>query len=276
MESAVTDASPLVCVHGFSGSWRNWVPITPALERHHRVYVARLAGHARGSAWPSGADITVNVLADQLERDLDAAALDRVHLVGNSLGGWLSLELAARGRALSATALSPALGWHSGGMHLRTLNLKLSVARAVFSAIAPYAETVLKPSLLRRCLLNGAMAHSERISVVEAAAFVRDNLRCSVYQELKDSFLQVEAELGAIDCPVQIGWPEKDALIPQHPYGVRFPALVPHAKVTALAGVGHVPMYDDPGLVAAMIVEFTTSVDEAHRQSHAAYCAVEV
>lgn len=253
--------SPLVCIHGFSGSWRHWEPIVAELAGHHRVVVARLAGHAGGPALPAGTAVTVTALADQLERDLDEAGLDKVHLVGNSLGGWLSLELSVRGRALSVTALSPALGWRPGGSYLRTLRFKLVAGRKVFSAIAPYAGTLLEPTWIRRALFNGAMAHSERRPVSDLVAFGRDNLDCSIYFELMESFLSTEAQLGKIDCPVHVAWSERDALIPFEPYGVRFPELIPQARFSTLAGVGHVPMFDDPALVARTVLDFTGTVD---------------
>lgn len=254
-------ASPLVCIHGFSGSWRNWVPIIPDLEQHHRVLVAPLAGHARGPRLADGAPVTVEALADQLEHDLDKAGFTRAHLVGNSLGGWLALELAARGRALSVTALSPALGWEPHGRHLRQLSVKLKTARPVFSALGPYAEFVMRSKWIRQRLLSAAMAHSDRISLVDAAAFVRDNLRCDIYFDLLEAVLDGDHQLGSVDCPVQIAWAERDSLIPYQPYGVRFPKLVPHAEFSTIRGVGHVPMYDDPPLVTRTIVDFTARVD---------------
>ena len=265
------DASPMVLIHGYSGSWRNWVPVIPALEQQHNVFVARLAGHARGPQIPDGTPVSVAALADQLERDLDRAGITRAHLVGNSLGGWLSMELAARGRALSVTALSPALGWEPQSRHLRLLATKLRVARRVFSAVGPYAEFMLRSNRIRHLLLGAAMAHSERISVADAAAFLRDNLRCSIYFELMDSFLSTTHTLGSIDCPVHIAWSEKDTLIPFQPYGIRFPKLVPQADFSTLAGVGHVPMYDDPELIARTVLGFTARLDadqtiaESHR-----------
>jgi pimeloyl-ACP methyl ester carboxylesterase len=254
----------MVLIHGFSGSWRHWVPIVPTLEQHHRVYVARLAGHARGPQLPEDVPVSVTALADQLERDLDRAGITRAHLVGNSLGGWLALELAARGRALSVTALAPALGWEPEGRHLLPLRLKLQVARKVFAAVAPYAEVVLRSHRIRHLLLSAAMAHSDRISIVEAAAFVRDNLRCDLYFELLEPILTTNHGLGSIDCPVTIASCEKDGLIPYQPYGLRFPKLVPQAEFITLPDVGHVPMFDDPDLVARTVLEFAATVD-AHQ-----------
>lgn len=268
MTTSDSAASPLVCIHGFSGSWRNWVPVVPLLEQHHPVHVARLAGHARGPQLPTGTPATVSALADQLEGDLDRAGIARAHLVGNSLGGWLSLELAARGRALSVVALSPALGWDPNSKHLRQLEKKLRVGRKLYSLLAPYAESVLAPTRVRQLLLNGAFAHAGRISVVEAAAFMRDNLRCEIYFDLMDSFLQGEPTLGAIDCPVHIVWGGRDSLLPYERYGLRFPELVPHAELTTLEDVGHVPMYDDPELVAKTVVDFTSAIDASLRPVH--------
>lgn len=261
MDTSRPDASPMVLIHGFSGSWRHWVPVVPELEKHHRVHVARLAGHARGPQLPDGVPVSVSALADQLERDLDRAGITRAHLVGNSLGGWLALELAARGRALSVTALAPALGWEPEGGHLRTLRFKLQLARKVFTKIGPYAEFVLRSHRIRHLLLSAAMAHSDRISVVEAAAFVRDNLRTEIYFELMESILTTNHELASIDCPVTIASCEKDGLIPYQPYGVRFPKLVPQAEFITLPDVGHVPMYDDPALVARTVLQFAAAVD---------------
>lgn len=260
MASTAAELSTLLCIHGFSGSWRNWDPVIGELGRHHRVQVARLAGHADGPELAPGTAVTVTALADQLERDLDRMGLDRAHLVGNSLGGWLSLELAARGRALSVTALSPALGWYPGP-HLRVLRLKLIAGRTVFSAITPFAGMVLKSHRLRRALFGGVMAHSERLEVADLAAFSRDNLRCTIYFDLMKSFLGAQAQLGEVTCPVRIEWSEYDALIPRAPFGARFPALLPNARFSTIAGVGHVPMYDDPVLVSRTVTDFTTAVD---------------
>ncbi len=268
MNNSGPAASPMVLIHGFSGSWRHWVPVVPALEEHHRVHVARLAGHARGPQLPEGVPVSVSALADQLERDLDRAGITRAHLVGNSLGGWLSLELAARGRALSVTALAPALGWEPRGRHLLPLRLKLQVARKVFAAIGPYAEFVLRSHRIRHLLLSAAMAHSDRISIVEAAAFVRDNLRCNIYFELMEPILTTDHQLGSIDCPVTIASCEKDGLIPYQPYGLRFPKLVPQAEFITLPDVGHVPMFDDPDLVARTVLDVAAAADAQHDANH--------
>ena len=251
----------LLCIHGYNSSWHNWDPVVDGLRRHHRVHVARLAGHADGPSLPAGVAPTAAALADQLERDLDAVGVERAHLVGNSLGGWLALELAARGRALSVTALAPALGWEPTGSHLRTLALKLFLGRELVVRLAPLLPLLFRSDLGRRAGLKIAVAHGDRMSPEAALDLTDDMAECTISRPLKQWFLTTEHTLGPIDCPVRIASSEQDALIPFDPYGARFPALVPHAELMLLRGVGHVPMYDDPELVIRTVIELTGSVD---------------
>src|SRR5947208_5780775 len=88
---------PLVCLHGFTDTWRTWELVLPALERRHDVLAPTLPGHAGGAPLTDGAD--ENVFLDAIELALDEAGFETVDVVGNSLGGYLALHLAARGRA---------------------------------------------------------------------------------------------------------------------------------------------------------------------------------
>lgn len=54
---------------------------------------------------------SVDVYLDQIEQIMDQKGWETAHLVGNSLGGWIALGLALRGRARSVTAIAPAGGW---------------------------------------------------------------------------------------------------------------------------------------------------------------------
>ena len=108
---------PLVCLHGFGDTWRTWELVLPALERRHDVLAPTLAGHAGGP--PIEGELGDGVLADAVERDLDRAGFRTAHLVGNSLGGYVALQLAARGRAQSVVAFAPAGGWDTGETRTR-------------------------------------------------------------------------------------------------------------------------------------------------------------
>src|SRR5256885_731808 len=120
--------APLVLLHGFMDSWRTWELVLPALERHHDVLAPTLAGHAGGP--PLDGDATGAALADAVERAMDEAGFPIAHIAGNSLGGYVALELAARGRAKTVVALAPAGGWaERDESHEETLDRFLAIAR---------------------------------------------------------------------------------------------------------------------------------------------------
>ena len=102
---SIGTGEPLLLIHGLGTSSDDWAVLAPRLARTYRVLSVDLPGHGRSPAL-SGHP-SVPAIADVLESDLDALGLSRVHLLGNSLGARLALELAGRQRALSAVALAP-------------------------------------------------------------------------------------------------------------------------------------------------------------------------
>lgn len=100
---------PLVCLHGFMDTWRTWELVLPMLEGSHDVLAPTLPGHAGGPALTG--DPSVMFLTDAVEDAMDETGFATAHVVGNSLGGFIALQLATRGRADSVVALAPAGGW---------------------------------------------------------------------------------------------------------------------------------------------------------------------
>src|SRR4051794_11738523 len=85
---------PILLLHGFSACADNWRPIYPDLQRQHEVLAVTFHGHMGGEPIPGGFDHSIKQSVDLAERELDGAGFDKVHVVGNSLGGWLAIELA--------------------------------------------------------------------------------------------------------------------------------------------------------------------------------------
>jgi pimeloyl-ACP methyl ester carboxylesterase len=142
-----------VCLHGFLDTWRSWELVLPALERHHDVLAPTLAGHAGGR--PIEGEIGGAALADAVERAMDEAGFETAHIVGNSLGGYVALQLAARGRADTVVALAPAGGWAQGdGSYRETLAHQM-----VAAAASPAA-----PQLLDHARREGWSLDAERIT----------------------------------------------------------------------------------------------------------------
>src|SRR3954469_19990145 len=143
-------AEPLVLIHGFSGAAGIWEPLLPALREHHDVTAVTLLGHCGGGPFPDGVAPSFDALADGVERDMDAAGISRAHVVGNSLGGWLALELAHRGRALSVVALSPAGGWDPGSKEQKRLRPYFVRLHRMLQLAGPRAEALVKRPRLRK------------------------------------------------------------------------------------------------------------------------------
>src|ERR1700730_17064857 len=105
------EGETLVLLHGFTGTWQHWRPVLGDLAARFEVIAPTLAGHDGGPPFPTDGPLTLAAAADSLERHLDELGVGSAHLTGNSMGGTLAIELAARGRARSVVALSPGGGW---------------------------------------------------------------------------------------------------------------------------------------------------------------------
>jgi pimeloyl-ACP methyl ester carboxylesterase len=255
---------PLVLVHGFSGTRTMWAPVLEALERSHDVLAVNLAGHVGGSELPPGAQVSVGSLVDAVERDMEAAGFESAHLVGNSLGGWIALELARRGRARSVVGLSPAGGWEAGSRAERRLRGLFTRNYRLSKALLPRVDRLMRRPRLRRALMWQVVAYGERIPGAAAAQLIRDSVACPVYFELMEGILRdgPPRTFGEVDCPVLLAWGTRDRILPSPRYSKRMRELLPAAEWVELRGLGHVPMSDDPELVARTISEFTARARE--------------
>lgn len=130
-------SGPIVLIHGFSASQVIWSRLLPTLQAEHPTLAVTLDGHTGGRPIASE-KVSVAALADGVERDMDAAGFETATIVGNSLGGWLALELARRRRASSVVAIAPGGSWEPGSdadEHLRAHLVERQVGQA--AAFAP-------------------------------------------------------------------------------------------------------------------------------------------
>src|SRR5690349_8694624 len=122
-------------------TWRTWELVLPALERRHDVLAVTLAGHAGGP--PLAAAVSGDVLPDAVEGAMDAAGFETAHIVGNSLGGYIALQLAARGRARSVVALAPAGGWAPGDVSVKSTLGYFTAMQDLLRLAAPHADAIV-------------------------------------------------------------------------------------------------------------------------------------
>jgi pimeloyl-ACP methyl ester carboxylesterase len=249
--------SPMVLLHGFTGSWRVWDLVLAQLERHHDVFAPTLPGHAGGP--PIGGVVTTEEILDAVERMLDDAGLETAHLVGNSVGGYIALRLAQRGRARSVVALAPAGGWPVGDPALpRTLAL-FTEWQTAFRALAPHADVVARSPEGRRRATAALTVNVDHLPPELVVHIINATAFCPGTQPLIDTALREGYELDpeAIACPVRVVWGTEDALLPWPSTAVRYREWLPHADWVELDGVGHCPQLDVPLETAQLILGFT-------------------
>ncbi len=247
-------------LHGGCATWRLWEPTLPLLERRFDVLAPTLPGHWGGPAVRRDAAIDVRAFADSIEQQMDAAGWSTAHVAGGSLGGWLALELARRGRARSVTAIAPACGWPPGGVFVRLLSSGYRLMMLLAPVIAGRAELWVARPRLRRILtwhhfhkpvpahlaahLIRAMAGADPATTKAFLAATRD--------------YDAASELHGISCPVLIAYPEHDFVLPRRLCSRGLAEALPDADMVVLPGVGHGAMVDDPQLVANLVADFAT------------------
>jgi pimeloyl-ACP methyl ester carboxylesterase len=245
---------PLVLLHGFMLTWRTWELVLPALERRHDVLAPTLAGHAGGPAIEGPP--TSATLADAVERVMDEAGFETAHIVGNSLGGHVALQLAARGRARSVVALAPAGGWaEDDDSYQATLAYFIRV-RALVERAAPLAEAIVSSPEGRRGATRFTVTNFEHIPSELIAHQVVGAARCSAFHQLIGLARREgwPLEAGPIDCPLRIVWGTADLVLPWPGAAARFRAAFPQADWVELEGVGHCPQLDVPLETAELIL----------------------
>ena len=254
--------TPLVLLHGLGGTWHVWKPVLPLLAKTHRVIAPTLPGHPGGPPIPEGVTPTVDVLADLLIADLKARGIERAHVAGNSLGGWLSLELARRGVAQSVTALSPAGGWQTPEDY-QAIAKTFRIVFFLLPLLIFLFSLLLYFGFIRRLLNAQAMEHGDRVPADEARRAMRSMRDTRMLPALLDSMAKVGGirPFRANPPLVRIAWCERDQVIPYARYGAALTTTVAGAEGLFVKGCGHVPMYDDPEQVAAVILATTSRID---------------
>ena len=249
---------PLVCLHGFLDTWRTWELVLPAFEREHDVLAPTLAGHAGGPRLSTR--ITDTALADSVEQAMDDAGFATAHIVGNSLGGYVALQLAARGRAESVVALAPAGGWAPGDESYKELLRLQESIHAAAKAAAPHADALLSTAGGRRRATQYITTGYEHIPPELLAHQLLGVASCDAALSLTEHAARVLWSLDAehIACPVRVIWGTADALLPWPCAAARFrEEWLPHADWVELEGVGHCPQLDVPLETSQLVLDFT-------------------
>jgi pimeloyl-ACP methyl ester carboxylesterase len=249
----------MVCLHGLVDTWRTWELVLPALERHHDVLALTLAGHAGGP--PLNGEVHDGGLADAVERAMDEAGFETAYIVGNSLGGYVSLQLAARGRARAVVALAPGGGWAEGDTSFTETLGYFKEIQELVQAAAPYADEIVSTPEGRRRASASTTTNFEHIPADLLAHQIRGAAECSGLPALLDLSLREGWNIDAerITCPVRVIWGTADKILVWPAAAERYRReWLPNADWVELDDIGHAPQLDVPAETAQLILDFTS------------------
>jgi pimeloyl-ACP methyl ester carboxylesterase len=236
---------PLLLLHGLGGSTTVWGPVIERLARERDVLAIDLPGFGTVPPLPAGVEPTAANLAAAVRETCAELGFERPHVAGNSLGGWVALEMGRAGWAASVTAISPAGLWRKP-LGDRRVNPRLWAKR-----LRPFVSLALRTQRIREAMLATFAAHPDRIPAREGRDLVLGWIDSSGYDGANRAMRTHVFDPGGYpDLPVTLAWGERDRLVAP-PRPERRPA---GSRYLALPGVGHTPMWDDPALIAETLL----------------------
>ncbi len=234
----------IVLLHPLGADRRMWDSIVGRLGERHQVIALDLPGFGESPPLIDETP-TPRALAAAVARQLESMGVTRPHVVGNSLGGWVGLELGLRGFAERVTAIAPA------GLWPEPLVPKHGIAHGLGRALLPVIGRLAATSGGRSLLLRGAVAHPRRVPGAQATQLVRAYVLAPGFTAVNDAMRAGRFEgLERIRCPVTLVWPDHDRLIQR-------PVWIPdRIDNVVLSDSGHIPVWDAPNaLIQIMLAE---------------------
>lgn len=241
---------PLLLMHGIGMSRSVWRPVIPLLRERRDVIAVDLPGHGASPPVPAHILPAPPGLARLMAQFLDQLGVERAHAAGNSLGAWTALELAKLGRARSAVALDPAGLWERG--NISSFAKLLGMRRSARRLVTP-ASYLMRTRVGHHLLLRDTIGRPRQVPAEDGVKMIRDLAEATGFEQTLVATHARRFEGGqGIDVPVTVVFGTRERLIPKR--SRRNDELPSHARWLEPEGLGHVPMWDDPQLVAEIIL----------------------
>ncbi len=230
----------VLLIHGFGGDLDNWLFNADALADAATVYALDLPGH--GQSTKTIADPTVSGLAKAVLAFMDAAKIDKVHLVGHSLGGAIAMEIArlAKARVGSLTLISSA----GLGPDINMDYIDGFVSAASRRDLKPVLENLFADgALVSRQMIDDLLKYKRLDGVGEALTALKNG----VFPAGKQA-TNLSGALASAGLPALVIWGAEDKILPK----AHAKAAV-GVKVEIIEGAGHMVQMEQAGRVNGLI-----------------------
>jgi len=243
---------PLVLLHGMGSSSKSWKMIRPALQERFQVITFDLPGHGN-TAFDPDQPMDPYSLALLIKDQLDELGIEQAHFAGNSLGGWIALEIAAAfpERTKSVIGLAPAGLWLVPTTHRSILGAS---SRFMAQYTYKYADQLMKQEWARKLGFVEVSPRWRELpheTIVDAVVAYGSS---EGYFPAWDGMLKRRFDKPiSSEIPVTIIFGDTDKTLPAQTSQER--TLAPaHARWVTLSQSGHAPMWDSPQECIAEII----------------------
>ncbi|MGW5876834.1 alpha/beta fold hydrolase [Nocardiopsis terrae] len=241
---------PVILLHGLGDRRQSWRAVAPRLTGDYEVVAVDLPGFGESPAPERNEPYDVAGLVRVVREFCELHGFERPHLVGNSLGGSIALELGVQGVAGSVTVFSPAgFSDRFARWGMRTAGLAANLAaRVPLTVRERLADTPPARAAARRVLRGDPASPGART----ARFGVRELEPGGSYVRLVPRIADYDFTARPIPCPVTVAWGDRDRMLPPSGAGHAH-RRIPGARMVSLIGAGHIPMADDPLAVSGHI-----------------------
>jgi pimeloyl-ACP methyl ester carboxylesterase len=258
----------VLLVHGMAGSSLTWRYVMPKLAEHFTVVAPDLLGHG-ASAKPRG-DYSLGAFASGLRDLLDALGLESATVIGQSLGGGITMQFAYQfpERCERLVLVSSGGLGDEVSLLLRALTipgveyaLPLLCARQVHDAGSALARWVGRLGVDPPARLDEIWASYGSLADAETRTAFLHTLRAVVDPSGQRVSARNRLHLAS-DVPTLIVWGDRDAIIPVH-HAHTTHELLPGSRLEIFEGVGHYPQCEQPERFAQLVTDFMGSTAPA-------------
>jgi pimeloyl-ACP methyl ester carboxylesterase len=252
--------TPLVLMHGIGHRREAWDPIFDQLAEHFDVIAPDLSGFGQSPAFAGEVKYSMENACDHLADQFAEWGVTKPHVVGNSLGGAIALELGARGLVSSVTALSPA-GFFGHVGRVRALIPLFLLRIAGVITPEPVIRYLANRAWGRRLIGWVLYTHPERHDAAETYGDSMAMKHATAFERTAMAGVTYAFD-SQVPVPTTIAWGVKDRILP-HVQSKTARERLPQARHVDLPGCGHVPMADDPELIIRIIEQTVRAAEES-------------